>query len=157
MPAKRKKPVTPGASSRRNEFDDTEAVSALLKALKHPLQPLIESIRSAVLAADASITEGIKWNTPSFYCQGWFATIRTRIKEGIQLILHHGPKVRADTTLSETISDSSQLLTWLAKDRATITFMDAKDFQGKQAAFKKIIKQWVKYQVKLSKEAHQKA
>lgn len=131
---------------RGKEFDNTPAVTAWLKTLEHPLKPLIELIRQGVLAADPTITEGIKWNTASFYCHGWFATVHSRAKIGVQLILHQGAKVRDSSTLSQTIKDSTQLLTWLTKDRAIIIFHDPEDFQRKQAAFKKIIKQWVKCQ-----------
>ena len=122
-----------------------------MSTLEHPMKSVIEAIRVAILGADRTITEGIKWNTASFYCHGWFATIGVRAKAGVQLVLHHGAKVRADTTLSRTIDDPSQLLTWLAKDRATIIFASAEDFKSRQAAFKNIIKQWVKHQVYLAK------
>jgi hypothetical protein len=146
MPAKRKRTDLLAEPPRRNEFDDTQAVTEWLNTLEPPMKPLIELIRPAVLTADSSITEGIKWKTASFYCHGWFATVNTRAKTGIQLVLHHGAKIRADSTLTQTINDSAQLLTWVAKDRATITFLSTDDFQRKRLAFKKIIKQWAKYQ-----------
>jgi hypothetical protein len=89
----------------------------------------------------------------SFYCHGWFATVGVRAKTGVQLILHHGAKVQADTTLSQTVDDPSHLLTWLAKDRAMITFTSAEDFKSRRAAFRNIMKQWVKHQAHLAKAA----
>ncbi len=119
---------------------------AFLRTLEHPLKTVVEDIRSAILAADRSITEGIKWNTASFYCYGWFATINVRAKAGLQIVLHHGAKLREDSGLSQTIDDPSHLLTWLGADRAIIAILSAEDFQRKQAPLKKIIKQWAKYQ-----------
>jgi len=151
MPANRNRAHQPVASPGRNEFDDTQAVTAWLTTLEHQQKPLIELIRPSILATDKSITEGIKWNTASFYCHGWFATVNIRAKTGIQLVLHHGAKVRDDTILIQAISDPTELLTWVAKDRATITFLSTDDFQRKEVAFKKIIKQWAKRQAELAK------
>ena len=151
MPATRKKAHPLVAPPRSNEFDDPQAVTAWLNTLEHQQKPLIELIRPAILATDKSITEGIKWNTASFYCHGWFATVNIRAKTGIQLVLHHGAKVRDDTILIQAISDPTELLTWVAKDRATITFLGTDDFQRNEGAFKKIIKQWAKHQAELAK------
>ena len=139
-------PKTP----KRSEHDDAEAVNAYLKSLEHPLKPVLEEIRRTVLEADSRITEGIKWNSSSFYCYGWFAAMNVRAKNSVQVVLHHGAKVRTDTTLSLTIDDPSQLLTWPSKDRATITFVSADNFRSNCAAFKHIIKQWADYQAHLA-------
>jgi hypothetical protein len=155
MPTKRKTATTTAHPPGRNEHDDTESVSAYLNALEHPMKPVIEAIRAAILEADRNITEGIKWNTASFYCYGWFATVNIRAKTGVQLVLHHGAKIRANSELSRTVDDPSHLLTWLAKDRTLITFTSADDFKNRQAAFKKIIKQWTRHQTHLAKTAGQ--
>jgi len=145
MPSKRKTQRS-RAIPQRSEHDDTEAVTAFLRALEHPLKTVVEDIRAAILAADRSITEGIKWNTVSFYCYGWFATINVRAKAGLQIVLHHGAKLRDDSRLSETIDDPSRLLAWLSADRAIIAIINAEDFQRKQAPLKNVIKQWAEYQ-----------
>jgi hypothetical protein len=142
-----------GHAPRRIDHDDTESVTAYLSSLKHPLKSVLEAIRITILEADRTITEGVKWNSPSFYCYGWFATVNIRAKKGVQVVLHHGAKVRDESTLSLTIDDSSQLLRWLSNDRAIITFESAEDFQSKRGAFQKIIKQWAKYQAQLAKLA----
>ena len=122
---------------------------ALLKSLDYPLKPVIESIRSTILKADNRITEGIKWNAPSFFCHGWFATFHLRATAGAVLVLHHRAKVMSTSTLSHSINDPAKLLTWAAPDRATITFTSAADFKVKQSALKVIIRQWVEYQNEL--------
>ncbi|MEP7272142.1 MAG: hypothetical protein ABI882_11610 [Acidobacteriota bacterium] len=38
----------------------------------------------------------------------------------MQIVLHHGAKAQASSTLSLTIDDPAGLLKWLAKDRAVI-------------------------------------
>lgn len=124
-----------------------------MSTLEHPMKSVIETIRAAILSADKTITEGIKWNTASFYCYGWFATINIRVKTGVQVVLHHGAKIRDDSTLSQTIADPAHLLGWLARDRAAITLASAEDFKNRRAAFQKIIKQWAEHQAHLSRTA----
>lgn len=144
---KQKRSVT---DVRRSDHDDSESVTAYMSSLDHPLKSVIEAIRQTILEADRRITEGIKWNSPSFYCHGWFATVNIREKKGVLVVLHHGAKIRDEATLSLTIKDPSKLLTWLSKDRATITFVSSEDFQSKRGAFQKLIKQWAAYQVHLA-------
>jgi hypothetical protein len=139
-------PKTP----KRNEHDDPEAVDVYLKSLEHPLKSVLEEIRRTILEADSRITEGVKWNSSSFYCYGWFATVNVRAKNVVQVVLHHGAKIRDDSTLSLTMDDPSQLLTWPSQDRAIITFVSTDHFQNNRAAFQNIIKQWVNYQAQLA-------
>jgi hypothetical protein len=48
-----------------------------------------------------------------------------------------------------TIDDPSHLLTWSSKERALVSFTRSEDFQHKQQALRKIIKQWTDYQAYL--------
>jgi hypothetical protein len=148
--AKRKPQKLNGAAPRRSEHDDTHSVNAYMESLEHPLKPVVETIRRTILEADQRITEGIKWNSPSFYCYGWFAAVNIRAKNGVQVVLHHGAKIRNDTALSSTIDDASHLLMWPSKDRAVLSFVSIEDFQSKHEAFEKIIKQWADYQAHLA-------
>ena len=148
MPAKRTT-----KEERAREHDDPRAVAAFMRALDHPLKSVMVTIRAAILGATQGITEGIKWNTASFHCQGWFATIGVRSRTNVQVILHHGVKAQGDSSLSQTIEDSSQLLTWLARDRAMISFVSEEDFESKRDAFTRIINQWVEHQAYLARMA----
>ncbi len=71
----------------------------------------------------------------------YFATTNLRAKDGIQIILHLGAKVRDIPGF--TIDDPESLLTWLAKDRASATFRDLGDIDAKRAAFTQVIRQWI--------------
>lgn len=124
------------------EFDNSAAVDETIAALEHPLKPVVEAIRRTILAADRRITEGIKWNSPSFYCNGWFVTLNLRARDKVIVVLHHGAKSQVTSSLRQTLDDSAHLLNWLSTDRATVTFFDVKDFEGKQMAFNTIIQQW---------------
>ncbi len=117
-------------------------VAALLKKLKHPLKPEIEAVRTAILSLDKGITEGVKWNAPSFRAADWFATIHVRPSKTVQVILFTGVKVKATARTGLKIDDPTGMLKWLAKDRAMATLTG--DFKPALAAFKRIAKQWVK-------------
>ncbi|MEP7272143.1 MAG: hypothetical protein ABI882_11615 [Acidobacteriota bacterium] len=45
-----------GDTSRPSEYDNTEAVTAYLNSLEHPLKPVIEAIRLTILDAYPAIT-----------------------------------------------------------------------------------------------------
>ncbi len=126
---------------------DSDAVEKLLSNVNHSNIKLIEWMRAAILQSNPTVLEGIKWNSPSFYCSGWFATFHLRSKTEVVLVLHHGAKVREGGGIREAISDLEELLEWKSADRAIISVADATAFGRKQqAAFKAIIKQWVQFQ-----------
>lgn len=121
---------------------DPESADAFLAALDHPHKPAILAIREIILGTPG-VTEGIKWNAPSFRTTEWFATFHLRAKTGVQVILHLGAKVRPGDSI--TITDADGLLTWLGKDRASVTFADAADVAAKHEAFAALIRQWIEH------------
>ena len=122
----------------------TDEVEAFLRALEHPFKREILALREILLGADPSISEGIKWNAPSFRTSEYFATFNLRAKVKVQIILHLGAKKR-DNTTEVTIADPETLLEWLATDRAAAGFSDLNDIEAKQSAFAQVIRQWIKY------------
>ncbi len=77
------------------EHDDSPAVSALMSSLSHPLKVTLGALRQTILAADPEITEGIRWNSPSFHCSGWFVTLGCRKPAQVEVVLHCGAAVRS--------------------------------------------------------------
>ena len=124
--------------------DSTAAVDVFMATLEHPCKSMIEALRTIILAADPRIAEGIKWKSPSFRIEHYFATTHLRCKTGIGLILHFGAKVRELPVGGAQIDDPAALLTWLAADRAMIGFADANALQANEAALQSIIRQWIK-------------
>lgn len=117
-------------------------VDEFMRRLDHPLKAGLEALRSIILGASPRISEGIKWNSPSFRVDDWFATINIR-KGAILVILHLGAKVKDNSTDGLSISDPSGLLEWLAKERAVVKFVDMKAIESGRAAFVKIVRQWI--------------
>ena len=122
-------------------MDSSAAVDAFMTVLEHPHKAAVGAIRQAILGADRSILEGIKWKAPSFRTTEYFATTHLRAKVGVGVVFHLGAKVRAIPTVS--IDDPEELLEWLAKDRAIVSFAGVNDVRAKQSALQRVVRQWI--------------
>lgn len=120
------------------------AVDEFMRKLDHSLKAELEAVRSIILGANPEISEGIKWNAPSFHLKEYFATINIR-KDEVLVILHLGAKVKDNSTAGLKINDPVGLLEWLAKDRAAVKFRDMKAIKTGKAAFENIVRQWIAY------------
>jgi hypothetical protein len=138
-------------SDRAPEHDDPEGVDSWLAALDHPLKPVIEAIRTLILEADSEVTEGVKWNSPSFYLDGWFATVNAHGKHGILVVLHHGAKPATVSKADLAIDDPRQLLRWHSGDRVSTAFASMTEFVDRKGPFSKIVKLWLARQRRLSR------
>ena len=134
----RSTPIKP-KPTQTNEVD----VEAFVTGLEHPHQDVILALRQIILSADAAVTEGIKWNAPNFRTTDDFATFHLRAKDGVQIVLHRGAKIRSgDKRLP--IADPDGLLNWRDKDRAIVTFNSLAEVKARRAAFTRLLKQWMK-------------
>ena len=117
------------------------AVDTFIATVDRSRKTDIETVRRIILGAHPDVTEGIKWNAPSFYYKDWFATFHLRTKAGVQLILHRGAKVKAEAMAE--IADPAGLLEWLASDRATIKFADAGAIEARRDDLRSLIRAWI--------------
>jgi hypothetical protein len=140
MPAATKK-----SSKHQSSADSTLAVETFMAELAHPFKNEIETIRRLMLGIDASVSEGIKWNAPSFRTTDYFATTNLRAKNAIGVILHLGAKARDLPDGEMKIDDPKNLLKWLAKDRASVEFAGGEALKAQTAAFRAVLRQWIKY------------
>ena len=120
-----------------------ESVERYLAALDHPLKPEVEALRKIILKADDRVTEGIKWNAPSFYACDWFATFDLRSHDWVQIIFHRGAKVKGAGT-SRYVKDPESVLRWITNDRCAARFVSAADVASKSVALTKIVAEWVR-------------
>lgn len=132
-----------GTRTKSTRSSTPQSVDEFLAALEHPRKPEILALRKIILAADPRIGEGIKWNAPSFCTSEYFATFHLRAKDGVQIILHLGAKVRATAVTGVTLADPTALLEWLARDRAAVKFRDVPDIAARADAFTRVIRQWI--------------
>ena len=134
---------TPPAASPAAARDDA-AVKVYLQALAHPLKKEIAAVRLILLGASPKISEGIKWNAPSFFAvSDWFATFNLRSKERVELVFHFGAKAKG-IAAQDKIPDPAGLLRWLAKDRAMVTLGAGRDIAANKAALEALVRAWIK-------------
>ena len=142
MAASKTSAKTP-AARKLSKADTSAAVDEFMTSLEHAHKPAIEALRQIICGADAAIGEGVKWNAPSFRTTEYFATTLLRDKNGVGIILHLGAKVR--DIPSVPIEDPDKLLTWLAKDRALVSYTNLADVQAKAAALQTLLRQWLRF------------
>ena len=135
--------MSPQRRRQGGSTDTSAAVDALMAVLAHPHKPAIEALRRAILDADPSIAEGVKWNAPSFRTHEYFATVHLRAKAGIMLILHRGAKARTDAVDASRFDDPEGLLQWLGPDRAQVAFADARDLALRTAPLQALLRRWI--------------
>jgi uncharacterized protein YdhG (YjbR/CyaY superfamily) len=128
----------PGTSTRMDP-----AVTEFLAELDHPLKKEIERIRQVILDVSPTISEGIKWNAPSFRTSEYFATFNLRSRDRVQLIFHYGAKVKDNSTAARAISDPAGLIRWLSTNRALVTLRDRARLNSDAKALAAIVKEWI--------------
>jgi hypothetical protein len=137
--------VSKASNTKSRKRSVSESVETFLASLDHPFKQEILALRQIILDAAPSIAEGINWNTLSFRTSEYFVTFHLRAKDGVQIILHLGAKVRENPTSAVAIADPESLLEWIAKDRASAKFRDLKDIDARRSSFAHIIRQWIKH------------
>ena len=128
-------------ASLKYSADSSAAVDAFMAALEHPHKDAVGALRRAILGADRSILEGIKWKAPSYRTTEYFSTTHLRAKTGVGVVLHFGAKIRAIPKVS--IEDPEGLLEWLAKDRAMLSFTGVDDVRAKESALQRVVRRWI--------------
>lgn len=118
-------------------------IEGFLGALEHPQKPAILRLSELLLSISSEVTSSVKWNAPSFARHEHFATFQLRAKTGVMLVMHFGAKKRTSTPAHDAIPDPAGLLSWLAPDRASITFADLADVEAKQESFVAVARAWL--------------
>jgi hypothetical protein len=118
----------------------SQEVDRFISGLDHPLKEEVERLRTAILDSNDEITEHVKWNAPSFcYAGEDRVTFRLFPEDRVQLIFHHGSKVKGDAG-DFVFDDDTGLLRWVAADRAVVALQDAK---ARQRDLVDVVSRWV--------------
>lgn len=126
------------------QLKDQEQVAKFIKNLNHPLKPEIEYVRGIILETNSQLAEHIKWNAPSYYLHGDDRiTFNLHGKDGFRLIFHCGSKVTEYAKGEPLFEDSTNLLEWVAGDRAMIKFRSMDDIEAKKERLKQVINKWI--------------
>lgn len=119
-------------------------VDAFLTALGHRRAAEVQALRAAVLEGDDDLVEHVKWNAPSYQRDGEDrVTFRLQPRDCVQLVLHRGAKVRADSA-QHSFDDPTGLVVWRAPDRGVVTFADAEAVTAHLADVVRLVRAWVR-------------
>lgn len=114
---------------------------ALVAALGHPSEPAIQRLRDVILAAEPRLTEGVKWNAPSYAVGGEDRlTFRLNPPPALQIIFHRGARPKDQDF---AFVDPTGLLTWAAPDRGVLTVDQAMDISGIEAPLADLVRRWI--------------
>lgn len=138
-------PAKPRGAAKAPPPDSSAAVETFMAALEHPFKAEIGLLREILLGADPAITEGIKWNAPSFRTTEYFATTHLRGKGTVGLILHLGAKARQLPPGGLKIADPAGLLKWLGKDRALLEFHNRAEIEAARTALTALVREWIRH------------
>ncbi|SFZ81167.1 protein of unknown function (DU1801) [Devosia enhydra] len=114
---------------------DAEAVADWLAGLDPPRRPLVDALRSAILAAGPTLSERIKWNAPSYHRDGIdLGAMNLREPQSLRLVVvypHGAP------------TDRFGLLEGDWPDRRIMGFTSPEDIATKSPALSQVIADWL--------------
>jgi hypothetical protein len=123
------------ATKKAKILDNSEKVNEYMSALDHPLKAVAEAVRAIIMGVDPQITEGIKWNSPSFYYKGDMAVFNLHKNDYLLIVFPNGV----------VINDQTGLLEGDYVDRRMAYFRSMDDVSAKKAALESVIRGWITF------------
>jgi len=117
-------------------------VERYLSELSSPLAPALRELCAIVRDTDPRVGEELKWNAPSFFLTGHFATTNLRPRGPLLLVLHAGARKR-DVDLRAAVQDPDELLDWKSGDRAILSFSDLESVRTAAPQVRSILEDWI--------------
>jgi hypothetical protein len=135
-----RKPTRPTTKS------EADAVGAFVRAMKHPLKPVVEELRAIILATDPVIGEEIKWNSPAFFYSGPMPAFDAREHRRHLAVVNVFKKdcVRVVFLSGARTGDTSGLLTGdYADGRRLALFSSVDEVRSQKTALERVIRKWL--------------
>jgi len=121
-----------------------ETVTAYIQKLEEPTAAIVEAIRQIVLSTDPEIGEEIKWNAPSFYYTGQMKPFNPKEYKRYIIVMNLHNRILMVLPSGAKVNDTSGLLEGdYADGRRLIKITDMDDVKNKEAALRKVIKDWL--------------
>lgn len=121
-----------------------QTADELLDLLKHPQDDIIQLLRNIIKQASHELSEGVKWNAPSYSLNGNdIITFNFHYKGFVSLIFHTGPKGKDTHTNNFLFNDESNLLEWVADKRAVLKIATFDELALNQHKIETIINIWI--------------
>ena len=124
---------------------DSEKVTAHIQQLETPLTEVVTFLRNTILATADTVSEHIKWNSPSFYYNGEMKLFDPKEykRDIVVMNLHKGSVLLVFPTGSK-IKDTSGFLEGKYTDgRRIARILDLEDAKLKANALQDVIRDWL--------------
>jgi len=119
-----------------------DPVEAYRGTLNAETRALIDALREIAAAAHPRLTEGIKWNAPSFAVDDEDRiTLGVENKGGVRMVLHRGAKAKDNAGF--TFDDPDRLARWPARDRGVVILKDRAAIEAKRTALIDLCRRWI--------------
>lgn len=119
-------------------------IDAFLSALNHPQEGLIQELRTMIRGVGSELTEGIKWNAPSYALEGRdIITLNFHYKDYVTIVFHTGPGGKDTHTKTTLFVDDTGLLDWAADKRALLKIPSMDFLHESKEEIEKVIAHWI--------------
>lgn len=115
-------------------MNESPEVDAWFAETCNPLADVMRRVRAIILAADARITECIKWKTPTFTYRGNLASFNPNAKQHVSLMLHTGAAIPGEHPRLEGGGDTARYM----------KFADMAQAEASKGALEAIVAAWVR-------------
>src|SRR4051795_5230922 len=136
----------PKKQSLSTKKSEPQQVGAYVRAMKHPLKPVVEELRAIILATDPVIGEEIKWNSPAFFYSGPMPAFDAREHRRHLAVVNVFKKdcVRVVFLSGARTGDTSGLLTGdYADGRRLALFSSVDEVRSQKTALERVIRKWL--------------
>jgi len=105
----------------------------------------VQTLRDIILKVDPTLTEHIKWNSPSYVLDGEDRiTFNVQNKQQIvKLVLHMGSTRPEDKKGTPIMQDESGLIEWNSDIRGVLSLDNYEAIESRKEAIAKIIRDWL--------------
>lgn len=122
-------------------------VDVYMKQLQHPMKPVMEALRSIILAAGKEVGEEIYWNAPCFFYTGKMKPFAPKEYKRFIIASNFYKKdcIRLIFLTGAKLEDSSGLLTGeYADGRRLALFYSLEEVKAHEKNLQKLVKKWIK-------------
>jgi hypothetical protein len=118
------------------------SVEEFRRGLDSDTLAFVDALRKIVAGANTKLTEGIKWNAPSFALAGEDRiTLGIERKGGVRVVFHRGAKVKDAAKFK--FEDTAGLAQWPARDRGVVVFKTLAEVEAKRKVLGDLCKRWL--------------
>ena len=105
----------------------------------------VEQLRKIIFDVEPTLVETIKWNAPNYAFNGEDRiTFNVMNKQGlVKIVLHMGATKVENKNGSPSLENTDGLVEWNSDIRGTITFDNSTDIDAKEAALRRVLKDWL--------------